>query len=147
MQRLCPCDVPPLRCGLWTGKCIYESFNVGLNSCCFFTGSLNCLQAASSAVLSILLTQKTVCSTSLFASELKTELICPQPLRVLVVTNVDKLLVQLVRIVHRFTNITANLAHRRLTIQLAAVELDLDVRAHLLRLLQSLCLARPLHTV
>ena len=44
------------RCGVDCGhqdKCIQPSFNVRLNSCCcFFTGSLNCLQAASSAVLS-----------------------------------------------------------------------------------------------
>ena len=44
------------RCGVDCGrqdKCIHASFNVRLNSCCrFFTGCANCLQAASSAVLS-----------------------------------------------------------------------------------------------
>ena len=44
-------------------------------------------------------------------------------------TSVDKLLVQLVRLVHRFTCITTDLAHTRLTIRLAAVELD-PGRAH-----------------
>ena len=146
-------------CGVDCGqqdKCIQPSFNVRLNSCCcFFTGSLNCLQAASSAVLSewfplFKRTITTVCSASLFASELETEPVCPQPLFVLVVTSVDKLLVQPVRLVHRFTSITVDLVHTRLTIRLAAVELDPDVRAHLLRLLQSFsesCLARSLHTV
>ena len=47
-------------------------------------------------------------------------------------TSVDKLLSQLVRLVHRFTCITADLAHTRLTIRLAAVELDPDVLARLL---------------
>ena len=147
------------RCGVNCGhqdKCIQPSFNVRLNSCCcFFTGSLNCLQAASSAVLSewfplLKRTITTVCSASLFASELETEPVCPQPLCVLAVTSVDKLLVQPVRFVHRFTSITADLVHTRLTIRLAAVELDPDVCAHLLRLLQSFsesCLARSLHTV
>ena len=68
----------------------------------------------------------------MFASELKTGPVCQQPLCVLVVTSVDKLLSQLVRLVHRFTCITADLAHTRLTIRLAAVELDPDVRARLL---------------
>ena len=44
------------RCGVdcgRQGKCIQPNFNVRLNSCCrFFTGSLSCLQAASSTVLS-----------------------------------------------------------------------------------------------
>ena len=106
------------RCGVDCGrqdKCIQPSFNVRLNSCCrFFTGSLSRLQAASSAVLSgwfssLKRTITTVCSASLFASELKTGPVCPQPLCVLVVTSVDKLLVQLVRLVHRFTCITADL--------------------------------------
>ena len=120
-------------CGVDCGhqdKCIQPSFNDRLNSsCCFFTGSLNCLQAASSAVLSecfpsLKRTITTVCSTSLFASELETEPVCPQPLCVLVVTSVDKLLVQPVSLVHRFTSITADLVHTRLTIRLAAVELS-----------------------
>ena len=147
------------RCGVdcgRQGKCIHASFNVHLNSCCrFFTGSLSRLQAASSAVLSewfplLKRITMTVCSASSFASELKTGPVCPQPLFVLAVTSVGKLLVQPVRLVHRFTSITADLVHTRLTIRLAAVELDPDVCAHLLRLLQSFsesCLARSLHTV
>ena len=138
-------------------KCIQPSFNVRLNSCCcIFTGSPSL--SPSSFVCCAVWTMVSFTQayhhdsllSFLFASELETEPVCPQPLCVLVVTSVDKLLSQLVRLVHRSTSITADLVHTRLTIRLAAVELDPDVHSHLLRLLQSFsesCLARSLHTV
>ena len=97
--------------------------------------SLSRLQAASSAVLSewfplLKRTITTVYSASLFASELETEPVCPQPLCVLVATSVDKLLVQPVRLVHRFTSITADLVHTRLTIRLAAATVAVETTAH-----------------
>ena len=149
------------RCGVdreRQDKCIHASFNVRLNSCCrFFTGCPNCLQAASlflrllwrlddfltqayhhDSLLSFLVCFWTENWTCLSSTTLRT-------------TCVDKLLVQLVRLVHRFTCITADLAHTWLTIRLAAVELDPDVRTRLLLdmrtvnlMLLQLLLLRPL---